>query len=77
MVKLKKIKVETKVRVDQPNDDKTLMDLLDIVESIGHDDILFTLDWSDEDENSLYKSFLVETYGEKIKKYENFILDCC
>lgn len=77
MTKLKKIKVETKVRVDQPSDDKTLMDLLDIVESIGHDDILFTLDWSDEDQNPLYKSFLVETYGKEIKKYENFILDCC
>lgn len=75
--KLKKIKVVTKVMVEQPSDERVLMDLLDIVDSIGHDDIPFTLDWSDKNENVLYKKFLVETYGEEIKKYDEFILDCC
>jgi hypothetical protein len=51
--------------VEQPSDEKVLMDLLDIVDSIGHDDIPFTLDWSDKNENVLYKKFLVETYVKK------------
>lgn len=77
---LKPIKLETRVAIDYhiPNDpgDKIMMDLLDIVESIGHDDIPFSLDWSDEDSHALYKDYLVRTFGEDIKNYEDFILKC-
>lgn len=76
----KSIKIVTKVSVEQPEEDpgdKILMDLLDIVQSIGHEDIPFTLDWSDEDENKLYKDYLVRVYGPDIRKYEEFILECC
>lgn len=76
---MKPIKVITKIAVEQPDNDpgdKILMDLLDIVDSIGHDDIPFYLDWSD-DSNQLYKDYLVRTYGEDIKKYDEFMLMCC
>jgi len=69
------------IEVDQPSSkddpgDKILMDLLDIVGSIGHDDIPFTLDWSDDDSNILWKDYLVKTYGDEIKNHEEFILKC-
>ncbi len=52
---------------------KILMDLLEIVGSIGHDDIVFYLDW-DSDRNMLWKNYLVNTYGNEIKNYESFII---
>ena len=80
--KLLPIELETRVAIDcdiigpDPGD-KIMMDLLDIVGSIGHDDITFSIDWSDEEYNTLYKDYLVRIYGEGIKDYDDFILKCC
>ncbi len=74
----KPIELITKVAVEQPVNDpgqRITMDLLDIVQSIGHDDIPFTLDWSDG-YNQLWKDYLVGVYGEDIKNHEEFILLC-
>lgn len=75
----KKIVLETRVAVEsyiqEDVGDKILMDLLDIVDSIGHDDIPFELDWEDG-EHELYKEYLVKTYDKKIKEYDSFILKC-
>lgn len=71
-----KIKIITKVEVEQPSDEEALMELLEIVDSIGHDDIPFDMSWDDEDEYPNFKAYLIEEYGEEIKNYEEFILKC-
>jgi len=74
----KPIRTKTVIEVEQPvNDpgDKILMDLLEIVDSIGHDDIPFTLDWEDGS-NQLWKDYLVKTYGPDIMNHEEFLLLC-
>lgn len=68
------ILVEQPDSVDDP-DEEILSDLLDIVESIGHDNIQFTLEW-EEDDYPLWKDYLVRTYGPEIKNYESFELVC-
>lgn len=59
---------------EDPND-VILIDLLELMGgSIGHDDMTFTLDWSDGD-NQIYKDYLINTYGPDIKNYKDFLLE--
>jgi hypothetical protein len=76
---MKPITLVTKVSIDFSEiiDKKAIIDLLEIVGSVGHDDIPFYLDWSSEKEHSVFKKYLVDTFGEDIKKYEEFILLSC
>lgn len=71
------IVISKKAEVEQPpSDSEAESELLDIVGGIGHDDIPFTLDWSDEDESPAFKQYLLDTYGEEIKQHESFLLKC-
>ncbi len=76
---MKKIVLITKAAVDfsDVRGDKAISDIVDHVGGVGHDDIPFSLDWSDEDECPDFKKWLVEMFGEKIKNHEKFILLSC
>ena len=75
----KKITLVTKATVDwnELADEKVQMEVIDLVGGIGHDDIPFVLDWSDEESQPLFKKYLVEIYGDNIKKHEEFLLLSC
>ena len=82
MSKIEKIKLTNRAVGVNPNlyddpKDAILMDLLEIVDSIGHDKIYFTLDWSDKESHKLFKDYLVRLHGEEIKKHKEFVLLCC
>jgi hypothetical protein len=75
----KPITLITKVSIDFDFDgipEKVQSDLIDIIGGIGHDDIPFNLDWS-SNENIIFKQYLIETFGEEIKQYDEFILLSC
>lgn len=75
---LKKIKLITKVAIDFSDlKDEAQTDILDLVGSVGHEDIPFELDWSDEDDYPHLKSYLTLTYGEEIRNHESFLLESC
>lgn len=57
--------------------EKAVMDIVDLVGGVGHENIQFTLDWSDEEECPSFKEWLVNTFGEEIKNHEKFILLSC
>ncbi len=76
---LKSINVRSYVVVSRPwgkedPDNIILMDLLDLVGSIGHELIPFTLDW-DDDYNLVWKEYLINVYGPDIKNYKDFLLE--
>lgn len=78
-MKLKPIVLVTKAAVDfsDVRGDKAIMDIVNHVGSVGHEDIPFNLDWNDEDECPAFKEFLVKTYGDGIKEHGEFILLSC
>lgn len=63
------VTVENYIELPDPNGE-IMMELVDMLGGFGHDDVPFTLDWSD-DSNQLYKDYLVRLYGEDIKNYES------
>ena len=76
---MKKINLITKVGVDFGSivGDQAIKEVIKIVDGVGHDDIPFYMDWEDVEENSAFKKFLVDTYGDEIKNHEEFILLSC
>ncbi len=80
-MKTKNITLLSKVSVDfhemMSDDDDATTDVIELVGSVGHEEYPFYLDWSDNSWSINLKSYLVKTFGEKIKKYDAFILISC
>lgn len=73
---MKKIELITKVKIDNSEfNEERIYEFLDYCDGgIGHDDLPFVILWEEEGCLPLLKKYLIETYGEKIKKYSEFIM---
>lgn len=76
--KLEELEVVSFARVEQAwdEDSEAYSEMFDMFESIGHDDIPFSLDWDDETEWPHFKEYLVERYGKVVMEHTEFMLIC-